>query len=143
MAQIIQNHVYQEPVPEPLEEVKQETLLAIKEAEAQDIAIEEIEARPDVQRQTIPDTLEPEGALVRRPEQGRPDAPRYAVALPQQFLPSLELCELVVLRDPKRNIELLLVVFDQIMLESCCLSLNVKPKVEKLMLIRPGPLVPD
>jgi hypothetical protein len=69
MAQVIQNHIHQGSVPEPLVDVKQEPLLAIEEAGAEDIAMEEIEAGSDLQRQAIPNTLEPEGALVRRPKQ--------------------------------------------------------------------------
>jgi len=37
VAQVIQNHIHQESVPEPLQEVKQEPLLAIEEAEAENI----------------------------------------------------------------------------------------------------------
>jgi hypothetical protein len=82
MAQRIQHHIYQESIPEPLEEVKQKSLLTIEEAEAENIAIEEIEAGSDVQRQARPEALEPEGALVRRPKQGRSDVPRCAAPLP-------------------------------------------------------------
>jgi hypothetical protein len=81
VVQVIQDYIHQELVPEPLQKVKQEPLLAIEEAEAEDIAIEEIEAGPNIQRQAIPDALEPEGALVGCSKQGRPDVPCYAIAL--------------------------------------------------------------
>src|SRR6186713_2707368 len=58
LPKLIDVDVDQQAVPEPLQDVKDETLLAVEEAEPKDVAIEHVDARPGEQRQTGPDLLQ-------------------------------------------------------------------------------------
>lgn len=41
-------YIRQQPVPKPVQEVKDKTFLAVEESEAEEIAIGEVDERPDV-----------------------------------------------------------------------------------------------
>src|SRR5690606_31228996 len=100
-----------QPVPERLQHVKDEPLAAVEEPEPDHVTIDEVEARPDEQRQPPPARLEPVDALVRTPEEASPTAPFATLA---QLLNRLQSGIAVVLVNPGADGRLIPVVLDQV-----------------------------
>jgi hypothetical protein len=67
--QLIYLDVHEEAKPERLHEMEDRSLLAVQEAQSQNVAIREVEERPDVQGHSPPHLLERESFLIRVPEQ--------------------------------------------------------------------------
>src|SRR5688572_22100228 len=84
--QLLQMNVGHEPQPETLQHVEQEALAAIEKAEAQEVAVQEVQHGAPVERQPVPDVLEPCGALVGRAQRRRSDGAASAPAAQQLLL---------------------------------------------------------
>src|SRR5690606_17109135 len=96
---------------ERLQHVKDEPLAAVEEPEPDHVTIDEVEARPDEQRQPPPARLEPVDALVRTPEEASPTAPFATLA---QLLNRLQSGIAVVLVNPGADGRLIPVVLDEV-----------------------------
>ncbi len=143
LSQLVEMDVDHEAIPKPLEHVEDEALFPVEEPEAEHVAVEEIEARPDVERQPRPPSLEPAGPVVRRavhPGLPRARCPRRGAA---KLLPRLEGGVPRVLGDPGRDVLLVAVVLDQVRLEPRRRPLHVEVVVHQVPTVRPRLAAPE
>src|SRR5437764_15309984 len=94
-------YVDEQSIPEPLQEMKDESLLAVEEAQAQKIAIEKVKDRANVQWHAVPSLLEPQDTLVGAADEGWGDWPSPGAVSPNKLLHGMHQCIAVMLGNPE------------------------------------------
>src|SRR5439155_1733964 len=105
LTHLVELDIDEQAEPERLHEMEDRTWLSVEEAEANEIAIEKIEKRTDVERHPPPGVSSCKGALIGIAEKRRLDG-RIRQDPPQVLFPRLERGIPRMLLDPERDVVL-------------------------------------
>src|SRR5262249_42402238 len=131
--QFVAVDVHEQPVPERLHEMEDEPFLAVQEPKPEYVAVNEVPERTCIQRQAIPDSLQPPRALV-----GRAKRARWAlvgVGAPSGFFACLLNGIAIVLGDPDGDVALVPVVFTQLPRKNHRRTGHMKVVIARVILI--------
>jgi hypothetical protein len=131
----VQMDVYQESKPEGVHEVEDGPFLTVEKAEAEKVAVEEIEEWPDVKRHAQPEALHLQRSLVGVTEPGRLDRIWTESAAPLEFFR----CELFgisgMLLDPEPDIVFFSICLDKVVAKARHRPVYVKVMIHEVVFV--------
>lgn len=127
--------VHEEPVPKRLQKMKDKSLLAIEKTEKEKIAIDPVEKGANIKWHRVPAPLEPSGALVGIAKKVGAQLPCRWVLTAVQFFAGVKRSVVIVLADPKRNVRLFPVVFNEIVFKVEGSAIDVKVMIQKVVFV--------